>query len=104
MSNTRKTKTPQPWKTDNWFVSAWNYLEEVTQDFNPPEVVKIHDITLRDGEQQAGIIFTKDDKIRISEKLSKLGFVFFQTIAKDESCPQLTEDNRRYSQPFGAIQ
>jgi isopropylmalate/homocitrate/citramalate synthase len=35
--------------------------------------VKIHDVTQRDGEQQAGIIFTKDDKIRIAEKLSEVG-------------------------------
>jgi isopropylmalate/homocitrate/citramalate synthase len=62
-----------PWKTDNWFVSPWNYLEEVTRDFDPPKQVKIHDITLRDGEQQAGIIFTKDDKIRIAEKLAEIG-------------------------------
>ncbi len=62
-----------PWKTDNWFVSSWNYLEEVTKDFHPPKKVKIHDITLRDGEQQAGIIFTKDDKIRIAEKLAEVG-------------------------------
>lgn len=52
-----------PWKTENWYVSPWNYLEEVIQDFNPPEKVKIHDVTLRDGEQQAGIIFTKDDNV-----------------------------------------
>jgi isopropylmalate/homocitrate/citramalate synthase len=62
-----------PWKTDNWFVSSWNYLEEVTKDFHPPQKVKIHDITLRDGEQQAGVIFTKDDKIRIAEKLAEVG-------------------------------
>jgi len=62
-----------PWKTDNWFVSPWNYEEEVTRDFKPPKKVKIHDITLRDGEQQAGIIFTKDDKIRIAEKLAEVG-------------------------------
>jgi isopropylmalate/homocitrate/citramalate synthase len=62
-----------PWKTENWFVSPWNYLEEVTRDFDPPKQVKIHDITLRDGEQQAGIIFTKDDKIRIAEKLAEVG-------------------------------
>jgi isopropylmalate/homocitrate/citramalate synthase len=62
-----------PWKTENWFVSPWNYLEEVTRDFDPPKQVKIHDITLRDGEQQAGIIFTKDDKIRIAEKLAEIG-------------------------------
>lgn len=62
-----------PWKTDNWFVSPWNYLEEVTKDFKPPKKVKIHDVTLRDGEQQAGITFTKDDKIRIAEKLAETG-------------------------------
>lgn len=61
------------WKTDNWFVSPWNYLEEVTKGFNPPKKVRIHDVTLRDGEQQAGIIFTKDDKIRIAEKLAEIG-------------------------------
>jgi len=62
-----------PCKTDNRFVSPWNYLDEVKKDFTIPEKVKIHDVTLRDGEQQAGIIFTKDDKIRIAEKLSDVG-------------------------------
>jgi len=71
--NDTKSKKAQPWKTDNWFVSPWNYLEEVTKDFTPPKQVKVHDITLRDGEQQAGIIFTKDDKIRIAEKLAEIG-------------------------------
>ena len=23
----------QPWKTDRWFSSPWNYLPEVTDDF-----------------------------------------------------------------------
>jgi isopropylmalate/homocitrate/citramalate synthase len=54
-------------------VSPWNYLEEVTKGFSPPKKVRIHDVTLRDGEQQAGIIFTKDDKIRIAEKLAEIG-------------------------------
>ena len=61
------------WKTDNWFVSPWNYLPEVTKDFKPPKQVRIHDVTLRDGEQQAGITFTKDDKVRIAEKLAEVG-------------------------------
>jgi len=62
-----------PFKTPNYHVSPWNYLDEVTKDFTPPKQVRIHDITLRDGEQQAGIIFTKDDKIRIAEKLAEIG-------------------------------
>ena len=62
-----------PWKTENWHVSPWNYAQEVVAEFQPPAQLKIHDITLRDGEQQAGIIFTKDDKIRIAEKLAEVG-------------------------------
>jgi isopropylmalate/homocitrate/citramalate synthase len=73
MNGYRKSDTDQPWKTDNWFVSPWNFAGEVTGDFQPPERVKIHDITLRDGEQQAGIIFTKDDKVRIAEELAEVG-------------------------------
>jgi len=67
------TAQNKPWDTENWFVSPWNYLPEVTKDFTPPKQVKIHDITLRDGEQQAGIVLTKDDKIRIAEKLAEAG-------------------------------
>ena len=68
-----------PWKTDNWFVSPWNYVEEVTKNFNPPKKVKIHDVTLRDGEQQAGIVFTRDDKVRIAEKLAEAGIHRIET-------------------------
>jgi isopropylmalate/homocitrate/citramalate synthase len=73
MADKIKTLKNQPWRTENWFVSPWNYLDEVTRDFTPPKKVKIHDITLRDGEQQAGIIFSRDDKIRIAEKLAEVG-------------------------------
>jgi isopropylmalate/homocitrate/citramalate synthase len=61
------------WKNENWFVSPWNYLDEVSSGFAPPKQVKIHDVTLRDGEQQAGIIFNKDDKIAIADKLAEAG-------------------------------
>ena len=57
MKKTIQSNKAQPWKTDDWFVSPWNFLENVTKDFKPPKEVKIHDITLRDGEQQAGIIW-----------------------------------------------
>lgn len=64
---------PQPWKTDKWFTSPWNYLPEVTKGFAFPKGIKIHDMTLRDGEQQAGIEFRKDDKVRIAEMLAEMG-------------------------------
>ena len=63
----------EPWNNDRWFVSPWNFNEEVVKQLHFPEQIKIHDITLRDGEQQTGVIFTKDDKIRIAEKLAEAG-------------------------------
>ena len=50
-----------PWKTNDWFVSEWNYAPEVTKDFKFAKNIKVHDITLRDGEQQTGVILTKLD-------------------------------------------
>jgi len=64
---------PTPWKTNDWFVSEWNYAPEVTKDFKFAKNIKIHDVTLRDGEQQTGIILSKDEKIRIAEALAEVG-------------------------------
>jgi len=67
------TSEKVPWRTENWWVSHWNYNKEVTKDFNPPKKVIIHDITMRDGEQEPGVVFNVDDKIRIAEKLAEIG-------------------------------
>jgi len=63
----------QLWKTDKWFVSHWNYLEEVAAEYAFAPKIKIHDMTLRDGEQQAGLELRRDDKIRIAEALAEAG-------------------------------
>jgi isopropylmalate/homocitrate/citramalate synthase len=63
----------QPWKTDQWFVSPWNFESAVRDQLHFAEQIKFHDITLRDGEQQTGVIFTQDDKIRIAEALAEAG-------------------------------
>jgi isopropylmalate/homocitrate/citramalate synthase len=63
----------EAWKTKDWFVSAWDYADEVRSNFKFAKNVKVHDVTLRDGEQQTGVIFSKDEKIRIAEALAEAG-------------------------------
>jgi isopropylmalate/homocitrate/citramalate synthase len=63
----------EPWKTDLWYTSEWNFIDEVTRDLHFADTIKIHDMTLRDGEQQTGVEFTKDDKIRIAETMAEAG-------------------------------
>ncbi len=62
-----------PWQTDKWSVSPWNFAPEVTKDFNFPKKIQIHDLTLRDGEQQAGLLMRKDEKVAIARLLAEIG-------------------------------
>jgi isopropylmalate/homocitrate/citramalate synthase len=63
----------QPWKTDRWFTSPWNFSPEVREELNFPKKIKIHDVTLRDGEQQTGIAFRRQEKVLIAKKLAEAG-------------------------------
>ncbi len=64
----------RPWDVEGrWFTSPWNYLDEAREGLNLPERVYFHDITLRDGEQQAGIALNREDKVAIARKLADAG-------------------------------
>lgn len=63
----------QPWKTDRWFTSPWNWEPEVREQLHFPPQVRIHDVTLRDGEQQTGIVMRRADKVAIARKLAEAG-------------------------------
>ncbi len=63
----------QPWKTEKWFTSPWNWEPEVREHLHFPERIKIHDVTLRDGEQQTGIVLRRADKVAIARKLAEAG-------------------------------
>jgi isopropylmalate/homocitrate/citramalate synthase len=55
------------WRSDDWWVSPFNFADSVVGDLDLPETVLIHDETLRDGEQTPGIVFRKDEKVRIAQ-------------------------------------
>jgi len=55
---------------ENWFVS-WHNFEAMQPPQSKPFI--IHDVTLRDGEQQAGILFSMDEKVEIAKALAGLG-------------------------------
>ena len=56
-----------------WWVSPYNFVDEVRGGLDLPKKVEIHDATLRDGEQTPGVVFRKDDKVRIAQKLDEVG-------------------------------
>jgi isopropylmalate/homocitrate/citramalate synthase len=62
-----------PWKTDKWYTSPWNFATEVRDQMQFSPNIEFHDVSLRDGEQQAGLLFNKEEKIVLAEKLAELG-------------------------------
>ena len=60
-------------KPGKWIVSPYNYLQDVRFDWKLPEEVLIHDGTLRDGEQTPGVVFRKDEKLKIACALADAG-------------------------------
>jgi isopropylmalate/homocitrate/citramalate synthase len=61
------------YKKNQWWVSPFNFVDGVRSEFDLPQKVLIHDATLRDGEQTPGVVFQKDDKISIAQKLDEVG-------------------------------
>jgi isopropylmalate/homocitrate/citramalate synthase len=59
-----------PWEGKHWSVSPHNFAEPIAI---PPRPVQLHDVTIRDGEECADLVYTVDDKVRIAEALTLLG-------------------------------
>jgi len=66
-----KLDRSKPWITERAYISPWTH--EVNTSLQLPKHVAIYDVTLRDGEQYPGLVFTKQDKIRLAEALDTLG-------------------------------
>jgi len=63
----------EPWKTDEWYTSLWNHLPEARKNTKFQKNLKIHDVTLRDGEQQTAVVFRREEKVAIARKLDAMG-------------------------------
>jgi isopropylmalate/homocitrate/citramalate synthase len=62
---------PPPFLTEDGSISSVSEREARS--------VELYDTTLRDGEQQAGVAFSKDDKIRIFRRLEAAGVPYIET-------------------------
>jgi len=68
----------EPWRTDQWWVSPWNFCKEAG---NPPgglQAPVLHDVTLRDGEECALLVFNHDDRLAIARALDEIGISRFE--------------------------
>ena len=57
------------WMSDSWCVSRYNGMVENAI----PQDVLISDCTLREGEQQAGVVLTRKEKIHLANVLNDIG-------------------------------
>jgi isopropylmalate/homocitrate/citramalate synthase len=80
-------KDDSRWKNDSWWVSPYNFIEETFVDF--PKDIEFEDITLRDGEQQAGVVLRKEDKMAIALKLAEVGVERIEA-----GMPAVSEDDK----------
>ena len=63
----------RPWRTSDFWTSPYNFIDQVTRGMHFPERVQVHDATLRDGEQTPGVVFRKEEKVRIAALLEEIG-------------------------------
>lgn len=80
----------EPYFTEQKWVSHLNYIDEIRSQMKIPEKVIVHDVTLRDGEQTAGIVFTENEKIFLAKELDKLGVPLIEV-----GTPAVSDEDKR---------
>jgi methanogen homocitrate synthase len=64
-------KSQKNYSPEGIWASPLNYTAKNHQPLNKD--IYIHDVTLRDGEQAAGVVFSMEDRLNIGRALSELG-------------------------------
>jgi methanogen homocitrate synthase len=62
-----------PWRGEKWWVTHFNYVDEVVSQFSFPSRIFVHDVTLRDGEQTPGVVLRTEEKVEIARALDEAG-------------------------------
>jgi isopropylmalate/homocitrate/citramalate synthase len=82
--------------TNDYWVSEFNFLPEVTKDLHIPSKVRFYDVTLREIDQTPGAILRKDEKISMAKEFDELGVDYIEIfpIVSKEDAEALTEITR----------
>lgn len=91
-----------PWAQEKWFTSPWNFSSEAVKDFNFSKKIELHDVSLRDGEQQAGLLFSKEQKIILADKMAEIGLHRIEAgmpAVSPQDRDAITEIAKRYDGP-----
>ena len=86
------------YNNENYWVSPYNYMDEVRSQFSLPKRVLFHDVTLRDGEQSPGVAFRAEDKVRIAKLLDELGVDRIEV-----SLPAVSDEDKRATKDVVAL-
>lgn len=76
------------WINENYWVTEFNWLDEIRSEFENPAKLWVHECTMREAEQQPGIVFKPDEKLALAKQLDKLGvdsFEIFPIVSKDDA-------------------
>jgi len=61
------------WIGPKWVSSPLNFKSSVVKQFSFPKKLELYDVTCRDGEQRPNVVFRKEDKVAIAQKLDEVG-------------------------------
>jgi isopropylmalate/homocitrate/citramalate synthase len=61
------------WLSEDYWLSPYNFADEVRRQFALPPRVRIHDVTLRESMQSPRVCLRPEEKIRLAKALDRLG-------------------------------